>query len=83
MAVKKAEKPIAQVLHYFDKIGVAVLALEAPLAEGDEIRITGAATASTRANDHTSTTTVTNTGIQTSDKIIAAAVTAAGTKTDD
>lgn len=32
---------IGKVHHYFDKIGVAALTLEAPLAVGDTISITG------------------------------------------
>ena len=34
-------KLIGRVVHYFDKIGVAVIALEAPLKVGDTIRIVG------------------------------------------
>jgi len=35
------EKPIGQVVHYFDKISVAVVKLFSPLKKGDEIRIAG------------------------------------------
>ncbi len=35
------EKPIGEVVHYFDKISVAVLQLSAGLKVGDEIRIVG------------------------------------------
>lgn len=34
-------KLIGKVVHYFDKIGVAVLQLDAPLAVGNEVRIAG------------------------------------------
>ena len=34
-------KLIGKVVHYFDKIGVAVIQLEDGLKQGDEIRITG------------------------------------------
>lgn len=37
----KKEKPIGQVTHYFDKIGVAVVKLSSPLAVGETIRIVG------------------------------------------
>lgn len=37
----KQEKPIGKVVHYFDKIGVAVLKLDVPLKTGDKIRIAG------------------------------------------
>ena len=33
--------PIGKVTHYFDKIGVAVIKLFAPLKKGEEIRIAG------------------------------------------
>jgi putative protease len=36
-----AEKPIGEVVHYFDKIQVAVIKLSSPLAVGDQIRIVG------------------------------------------
>ncbi len=35
------EKPIGEVVHYFDKIQVAVIRLGAPLTVGDQIRIVG------------------------------------------
>ena len=38
---KKEEKPIGRITHYFDKIGVAVVKLSAPLAVGESIRIEG------------------------------------------
>jgi putative protease len=34
-----ADKPIGKVTHYFDKISVAVIALDANLKEGDKIKI--------------------------------------------
>ncbi len=34
-------KPIGKVVHYFDKISVAVIQLEKTLKTGEEIRITG------------------------------------------
>ena len=34
-------KLIGRVVHYFDKIGVAVISLDAPLKVGDTIRIVG------------------------------------------
>ncbi len=37
----KQEKPIAIIVHYFDKIKVAVLSLKETLKIGDEIRIEG------------------------------------------
>jgi len=41
-AIKKnKEKPIAKVLHYYDKIKVAVIKLSSELKVGDEIRIVG------------------------------------------
>lgn len=43
-------KPIGVVTHYYDKIGVAVLKLDAPLAVGDTVRFTG-------KNDFTQTVT--------------------------
>lgn len=36
-----AEEKIGKVTHYFDQIGVAVIALEKPLAKGDSIHIKG------------------------------------------
>lgn len=39
--ILKKEKPIAKVLHYYDKIKVAVLKLSFELKVGDEIRIVG------------------------------------------
>ena len=41
MAEVEEGKLIGRVVHYFDKIGVAVIALEAPLKVGDTIRIVG------------------------------------------
>jgi len=35
------EKPIAEITHYFDKIGVAVLAIKGKLKVGDKIKIKG------------------------------------------
>jgi len=35
------EKPAGKVIHYFDKIGVAVLSFDEPIAVGDTIRIAG------------------------------------------
>lgn len=35
------EKTAGRVIHYFDKIGVAVIAFDAPVAVGDTIRIVG------------------------------------------
>jgi putative protease len=40
MAEEK-EKLIGQVVHYFSKIGVAVIKLSAPLSEGDLVHIIG------------------------------------------
>lgn len=37
-----AEKKIGEVTHYFDKIGVAIIKLSAPLRTGDKIRVKGA-----------------------------------------
>ena len=37
----KKEKPIGKVTHYFGKIGVAVVKLNAPLKIGEEIRVEG------------------------------------------
>jgi len=37
----KEGKPIGKVVHYFDKIGVAVVQLEKGLKDGDTIRIAG------------------------------------------
>lgn len=39
--MSKEEKPIGRVVHFFDKISVAVIKLDAPLKEGDAIRIVG------------------------------------------
>lgn len=36
-----AAKPIGKVIHFFDKIKVAVVKLNAPLSTGDKIRIEG------------------------------------------
>lgn len=33
------EKEIGTITHWFDKIGVAVIALKAPLAKGDHIKV--------------------------------------------
>lgn len=41
VVAKPKEKLIGKVLHYFDKIGVAVFDLKLPLAVGDTIRIEG------------------------------------------
>ena len=41
MAKKADPKPIGEVTHYFSNIGVCVVKLSAPLAQGDEIRIMG------------------------------------------
>jgi len=38
---KEEGKLIGKVIHYFDKIGVAVVSLDAPLKIGDTIRIAG------------------------------------------
>jgi hypothetical protein len=40
-AAPKAQKPIGEVVHFFDKISVAVVKLSAPLKQGDKIRIEG------------------------------------------
>lgn len=37
----KTDKIIGKVTHYFDKIGVAVLKLTAPVAVGDSVKFTG------------------------------------------
>lgn len=37
----KKEKPIGKIVHYYDKIKVAVLKLSAELKIGDEIRLVG------------------------------------------
>ena len=37
----KKEKLVGKVTHYFSKIKVAVIKISAPVAIGDEIRITG------------------------------------------
>ncbi len=39
--VVAAGKPIGEVTHYYDKIGVAVIKLSAPLAVGEAIKISG------------------------------------------
>ncbi len=36
-----ADVKVGKVTHYYDKIGVAVVQLEAPLSVGDKIKITG------------------------------------------
>lgn len=36
-----ADKPAGKVTHYYDKIGVAVIEIQSPLAVGDEIKISG------------------------------------------
>ena len=41
MAEVEEGKLIGRVVHYFDKIGVAVISLDAPLKVGDTIRIVG------------------------------------------
>ena len=41
MAETEEGKLIGKVTHYFDKIGVAVIKLDAPLKVGDTIRIRG------------------------------------------
>lgn len=41
MAKQKEEKPIGAVVHYFDKISVAVIKLADKMAVGDKIRIVG------------------------------------------
>ena len=41
MAEAKKAKPIGKVVHYFDKIGVAVVVLTMSLKTGDTIRIEG------------------------------------------
>jgi len=38
---KEEDKPIGEVVHYFDKIKVAVIKLTAPLKVGETIRISG------------------------------------------
>lgn len=35
------DKPVGKVTHYYDKIGVAVIEVEKPLAVGDEIKFSG------------------------------------------
>lgn len=37
-----AEKKIGEITHYFDKIGVAIIKLSAPLKVGDNIKVKGA-----------------------------------------
>ena len=39
--IKKKEKPVGKIAHYFSDIGVGVITLFSPLAQGDEIRIVG------------------------------------------
>lgn len=41
MANNSEGKLIGKVVHYFDKIGVAVVSLDGPLQTGDTIRIVG------------------------------------------
>lgn len=41
MPEAKEDKPIGSVVHYFDKIGVAVIQLDAPLKVSETIRIAG------------------------------------------
>lgn len=41
MPVKKKEKPIGKVTHYYDKIGVAIVKLSGALKEGDEVKFKG------------------------------------------
>lgn len=38
---EKKEKPIGKVVHYFDKIKVAVIAFDSSVAVGDTIRVAG------------------------------------------
>jgi len=37
-----AEKKIGEITHYFDKIGVAIVKLSAPLKVGENIKVKGA-----------------------------------------
>lgn len=37
----KKEKPIGEVVHYFDKIGVAVIKFSSNISVGDKVRIAG------------------------------------------
>lgn len=39
-----AEKKIGEVTHFFDKIGVAIVKLSAPLKVGDKIKVKGSTT---------------------------------------
>jgi putative protease len=39
--MKKEEKPIGKITHYFSNINVAVINLSGTLKEGDTIRVTG------------------------------------------
>lgn len=39
-----AEGRIGEVTHYFDKIGVAIVKLSAPLKVGDKVKVKGATT---------------------------------------
>ena len=45
------KKLVGKITHYFTKIGVAVIDLEAPLSVGDEISIEGATTNFTQTVD--------------------------------
>jgi hypothetical protein len=45
------EKPIGKVTHYFDQIGVAVIALDKSLSKGDSIHIKGKKTDLTQSVD--------------------------------
>jgi putative protease len=38
------EEKIGEITHYFDKIGVAIVKLSAPLKVGDKIKVKGATT---------------------------------------
>jgi putative protease len=38
---KVAQKKIGKVVHYYGKIGVAIIDLTGPLSKGDEIKISG------------------------------------------
>lgn len=50
-AVAKPAKPIGKITHFFDKISVAVVKLDAPLKIGDKIRIEGRGKSFTQAVD--------------------------------
>lgn len=41
MAAKKEQKPIGEIVHFFDKIEVAVVRALSPMKVGDKIRIVG------------------------------------------